>query len=65
MGQKYVFQCQSCGFLHRLKRRCDIEDDMYVKLTCPKCRGETSHICCGTEDEKYELYNVNVDLNYY
>ena len=62
---KQVFQCQNCGTLHKVETKYDIEGDLFVELRCPKCRDETKHLWCGTEDEQYEMYNVNIDPRYY
>ena len=65
MGKESWFQCQFCGCLHKEKIRFNIED-LYTKIKCPRCRGETSHIYCGnTEDDIYVMYNLNVDPRYY
>ena len=66
MGQENVFQCQSCGALHRLNIYYDIDSDLYVRMKCPRCRGETLHLWCGEdESEIYIYYNINLDLRYY
>jgi hypothetical protein len=65
MVKKMWLQCQSCGVLYKQEVECDIEDT-YIQEECPKCRDETTHLVCGTnEDELYWLYNVNVDPQYY
>lgn len=64
-GKGWIFQCQSCGALHKLKIEYDIESDLYIKMECPRCRDETNHLWCGLEDDIYQLYNVNLDPRYY
>lgn len=61
-----LFQCQQCGHIHRVRIRFDIENDVYVTLECPRCRGSTEHLWCGRDEiEIYTMYNVNVDPRYY
>jgi hypothetical protein len=65
-SQKYIFQCQNCGHLHKIKIRYDIESDLYTQAKCPRCRGETQHLWCGEHPEDVGWYgNVNVDPRYY
>lgn len=59
------FQCQQCGYLHKEKIR-DNSENLYIKIECPKCRGETKHVCVGEHKEDVYLYgNLNVDPRYY
>ena len=63
MGE-YV-QCQNCGYIHKVKGFFNIED-LYIQEKCPKCRGETTHLLCGSEeDDLYLTYNLNMDPRYY
>ena len=60
------YQCQSCGFLHQEERCFNIEEDLFVELKCPKCRGETKHIWCGENPEDVYMYgNSNLDSRYF
>ena len=66
MVKEQWYQCQECGSLHREKKRFDIEDDMYIQLKCPNCRGDTSHIWVGEDPKDVYLYgNSNLDSRYY
>lgn len=65
MSREYV-QCQVCGNMHRVDAQCDIENDLYVKIQCPKCREVTTHLLCGDrEEDLYTTYNLNIDPRYY
>ena len=65
---EYIFQCQVCGHLHKvkMKREYNIEDDLFVKMKCPKCRDRTQHIWCGENKEDVYLYgNNNLDQRFF
>ena len=66
MKREVWVQCQSCGELHKQKIQYNIEDDFYIKVRCPGCRDETTHLICSEdESEIYHLYNLNTDPRYY
>ena len=65
MSREVWVQCQNCGKLHKRTIEYNIED-IYIKLSCPGCRDDTTHLICdGDEGSIYHLYNVNVDPRYY
>lgn len=64
-NQEYIFQCQNCGHLHKIKMRYDVESDLYLEAHCPRCRDTTAHIWCGEQEtDIYFYYNLNVDPRY-
>lgn len=66
MSKEQWVECQSCGFLHKVEMRFDIEDDLFVKLRCEHCRDDTDHIWIGDNPEDVYLNgNLNVDSRYY
>lgn len=66
MSKKQWVECLSCGFLHQVEMRFDIEDDLFVKLRCEHCRNDTDHIWVGdTPEDVYLNGNLNVDERYY
>lgn len=65
MSKEYV-QCQNCGKIHQVDVQYDIENDLYVKIKCPQCREETTHLLCGDKKEDlYMTYNLNIDPRFY
>ena len=65
MSREYV-QCQGCGNIHQIDVEYDKENDLYVKVNCPKCRDESTHLLCGSKAEDlYLTYNLNIDPRYY
>jgi hypothetical protein len=65
MKREYV-QCQVCGEISQVDIEYDLENDLYVKLKCPGCRNETTHLPCGDKAENlYLAYNLNIDPKYY
>ena len=65
-GDSGYVQCQECGKIHLLKMRFDIEDELYIKLKCPKCKGITEHLWVGNDKEDiYLYYNLVADPRYY
>ena len=68
MGDVVWTQCQVCGKLHRVqhKHTSISDDDLYMKIFCPKCKDTTKHLWCGeNEAEIYMYYNANLDPRYY
>ena len=66
MGDAVYVQCQQCGKLHRVKEVKMSEDDLYTKLHCPRCRGDSNHLFIGTyQDDVYLYGNENLDDRYY
>ena len=66
MNRGQWFQCQSCGALHKVNIRFDIEDDLFVVTECERCRDDTTHIWVGDNPEDAYIYgNLNVDPRYY
>jgi hypothetical protein len=65
MSKEYV-QCQECGRIHQVDIEYDIENDLYVKINCPECRDETTHLLCGDKvGDLYLTYNLNIDPRFY
>ena len=68
MKDDVFVQCQVCGKLYRAKSE-DVsisDEDLYIKIFCPKCRDDTDHLWCGeNETEIYYYYNANLDSRYY
>ena len=65
MSREYV-QCQECGKISQVDIEYDLENDLYVKINCPRCRDETTHLPCGDKAEDlYLAYNLNIDPRYY
>ena len=65
MKREYV-QCQECGGIRQIDIEYDIENDLYVKIKCPRCRGATTHLLCGDKEEDlYMTYNLNIDPRFY
>ena len=65
MSKEVWVQCQYCGELYKKTIEYNIED-IYIKLDCPGCRDETTHLICSEdENEIYALYNLNADPRYY
>ena len=59
-------QCQECGKIHQVDIKYNIENDLYVKIECPRCRGITTHLLCGDKAEDlYLTYNLNIDSRFY
>lgn len=66
MSREVWLQCQVCGKLHKQEIQYNIEDDFYIKVRCPGCRDDTTHLICSEdESEIYHLYNSNIDPRYY
>ena len=66
MDKGYVVQCQSCGKLHRVQMRLNIEDELFITLKCPRCRDETKHLYIGEHyDDVYWSGNCNLDPRYF
>jgi phage FluMu protein Com len=66
MSGEVWMQCQHCGKLHQQKIQYNIEEDFYIKVWCPGCRDDTSHLICSEyEDEIYFYYNANLDERFY
>ena len=66
MGDKVWVQCQKCGHLHKIKMKETSKDDLYIEEHCPRCRDETKHLQCGTDEtDIYIYYNTNLDPRYY
>lgn len=60
------YQCQICGFLHQENRCFNIEDNLFVKMKCKHCRGDTKHIWVGDNPEDVYIYgNSNLDIRYF
>ena len=64
MRKEQLFQCQSCGSLHKEKIKVDI-DDLYIEIKCKYCGKYTKQLWVGDEDDLYMNYDVNVDPRYY
>ena len=65
MGEKGYFQCQNCGLTHKEKIRFN-EEYTYIKVPCPRCRGETKHLWVGNKPEDVYIYgNSNLDERYF
>jgi hypothetical protein len=64
---KEIFQCSCCGSINKTDERYKPRgDDIYVILWCPKCKRYERQLYCGDSmDTLYELYNLNIDSNYY
>lgn len=66
MGNAVWVQCQWCGKLHRVKARETSENDLYIKLHCPRCRDGTNHLLIGKyKDDVYTNGNANLDERFY
>ena len=66
MSGEVWMQCQECGQLHKKKIEYNIEEDVYIKVRCSKCRDKTTHLICSEdESEIYYLYDLNIDPRYY
>ena len=66
MGDAVWVQCQWCGKLHRVKTRETSENDLYIKLHCPRCRDGTNHLLIGKyKDDVYTNGNANLDERFY
>ena len=66
MGDAVWVQCQWCGKLHKTKATEPSENDLYIKLHCPRCRDEVNHLFIGTHKDEIHLYgNVNLDEKFY
>jgi hypothetical protein len=68
MGDVVWVQCQSCGELHKIKQKDTSisDDDLYIRLHCPRCKDNTKHLWCGEDEtEVYIYYNANLDPRYY
>lgn len=62
------YQCNQCGNIHRsyIIKVKDLDNDVYYKTYCPKCRGVQKHLWVGQdESEIYEFYNPILDSRYY
>ena len=64
---KEIFQCNCCGTIYKVSGKYKPRgDDIYRRLWCQQCGDYTWQLHCGdNEDEIYELYNLNMDKNYY
>lgn len=66
MGDAVWVECQWCGKLHKVKGVKMSEDDLYIKLHCPRCRDGTNHLLIGAyKDDVYINGNVNLDERIY
>lgn len=66
MGDKVWVQCQICGELHKVNAKYSSEDDLYIKLHCPRCRDVTNHLLIGEHaDDVYIYGNANLDERFY
>lgn len=57
-------QCQTCGVVYTFPRIVAI-DKMYVQSYCPECGATTALNLGNKEEDRYELYDVNLDPHYY
>ena len=66
MGDAVYVECQWCGKLHQVKKVEMSEDDLYIKLHCPRCRDGTNHLLIGKyKDDVYTNGNANLDERFY
>ena len=66
MGDAVYVECQNCGKLHRVKEVKMSEDELYVKLHCPRCRGDSNHLFIGKyKDDVYTKGNTNLDERFF
>ena len=66
MGDAVYVECQWCGKLHKVKEVEISEDDLYTKLHCPRCRGDSNHLFIGKyKDDVYTNGNTNLDERFY
>ena len=66
MGDAVYVECQNCGKLHRVKEVKMSEDELYVKLHCPRCRGDSNHLFIGKyKDDVYTNGNTNLDERFF
>lgn len=66
MGDAVYVECQWCGKLHRVKEAKMSEDDLYIKLHCPRCRGDSNHLFIGKyKEDVYTNGNANLDERFF
>lgn len=66
MDQKHYFQCQQCGAIHCVIESYDLNEDIYEKFWCEKCKRISSHLWVGNEPEDKYLYGNNyLDERYF
>lgn len=59
-------QCQECGNVHKLQVAFNIENKLYMRMKCPRCRGGTQHLWVGDNPEDVYLYgNIILDERFY
>lgn len=66
MKDAVYVQCQQCGYLHKVETKDTSEDDLYIKLCCPRCRDGTKHLLIGEHREDVYWYgDITLDERYY
>lgn len=69
MDEKVYVQCQVCGKLHQIEKRCASvsEDELYIYgLYCSRCRDGTKHLLIGENKEDVYVYgNGLLDERYF
>ena len=61
--EKTWVQCQFCGHLYQVESYVPI-DVSIINSICPKCEYEKA-LNCGSDEDIYRYYNVNLDERYY
>lgn len=64
LREKTFLQCQTCGVVYKFPRIVAI-DKMYITSYCPECGAATALNLGNKEEDRYELYDVNIDPRYY
>lgn len=68
MGDTRWVQCQSCGKLYKVNSKYIVydDDDLYIYLYCPECKGGTKHLDVGEHrDDVYVYGNMSLLGDYY
>lgn len=68
MGDKprAQFQCMNCGTIHWIEDPPNIDDELYTKMRCDRCKQMVDHLWAGTEPgDEYLYYDVTKDNRYY
>ena len=65
-SREYVYQCQNCGSLHKVKMQFNADDELFIMIKCPQCKKDTKHLWVGDRPESVYWYgNANLDPRFY
>lgn len=59
------YQCTKCGKIISLKKKLNLEDDMYANWICDECGHSRLLYLCDNIDDIYIYADVILDERYY